>query len=152
MDLISAVLSEITRHPGTGTRAGRGLLRPRPAQAPSGRCGAGMVDRQIVVDSKRAGHPSRSHSRDRLVAVAVHDAKQRDSAILHDDVNRIVLDRRLIRTHIAVPAAAERTYELHRRDEPAGRHRESAPLIGEERCLLRRDLEVAHRPRPVLIQ
>lgn len=53
---------------------------------------------------------------------------------------------------LSIPAPAERTYELNRRNEPPAGQRKGGPLIREQRGLPRGNLEVAHKSGAVLIE
>ena len=45
---------------------------------------------QVVIDAEDAWHYVGPHSSDSQIAVVVHDARQGDVAVLHDDVNRVI--------------------------------------------------------------
>ena len=53
---------------------------------------------------------------------------------------------------VPVPAAAERADELHGGHELTRGERDESTLVGQERRLPCRHLEVAHQPRPILVE
>src|SRR5437899_7143428 len=53
----------------------------------------GVLDDQFIFDSEGPRDITRAEACDRLAALAVHNAEQRDCSALHDDVKRIVAKR-----------------------------------------------------------
>ena len=78
---------------------------------------------------------------------------RRDSHVAHD-FNRVSAVRIEVKCAAmkSQPPSTQRAHELYGRDEAASCQRDGYSLIGQERGLLRRHLQVAHHSGAVLIE
>src|SRR6267142_5533956 len=68
-----------------------------------------LLDGELILNAKRSRHLARAQAGEGLVALGVYHAEERDPAVLHDDVDRVVAARLHTgephRTHRVKPCA-----------------------------------------------